>query len=69
MTDNNPNGSNDRTLIVGDMLALAQIVDGQVIPGERYPCEKDLGSIGLPMTDDPGGEAEGEGEAEAEGDE
>ena len=40
----------------------AQIVDGQVIPGERYACEKDLGSIGVPMTDDPGGEAEGVGE-------
>ena len=40
----------------------AQIVDGVVIPGERYPCEKDLGSLGLPRTDDPGGQAEGVGE-------
>lgn len=40
----------------------SQIVDGEVIPVERYACEKDLGSIGLPMTEDPGGEAEGVGE-------
>lgn len=39
-----------------------QIVDGVVIPGERYPCEKDLGAIGLPRTEDPGGQAEGVGE-------
>jgi len=39
-----------------------QIVDGVVIPGERYPCEKDLGSIGQPRTDDPGGQADGVGE-------
>ncbi len=40
----------------------AQIVDGVVVPGESYPCEKDLGSIGLPRTEDPGGQAEGVGE-------
>lgn len=40
----------------------AQIVDGVVVPGERYACEKDLGSIGLPRNEDPGGRAEGVGE-------
>ena len=40
----------------------AQIVDGVVVPGESYACEKDLGSIGLPRTEDPGGQAEGVGE-------
>ena len=39
-----------------------QIVDGVVIPGERYACEKDLGSIGVPKTEDPGGQADGVGE-------
>ena len=39
-----------------------QIVDGVVVPGERYPCEKDLGSIGIPKTEDPGGQADGVGE-------
>lgn len=39
-----------------------QIVDGVVVPGERYPCEKDLGAIGVPRTDDPGGRAEGVGD-------
>lgn len=39
-----------------------QIVDGVVIPGERYPCEKDLGNLGQPTTDDPGGQADGVGE-------
>lgn len=37
----------------------AQMVDGVVVPGERYPCEKDLGAIGVPKTEDPGGQAEG----------
>ena len=40
----------------------AQMVDGVVIPGERYPCEKDLGNIGIPNSEDPGGQAEGVGE-------
>jgi hypothetical protein len=40
----------------------SQIVDGVVVPGETYPCEKNLGSIGLPRTDDPGSAAEGVGE-------
>ncbi len=40
----------------------AQIVDGVVVKGESYPCEKDLGGIGVPLTDDPGGQAEGVGE-------
>ena len=40
----------------------AQIVDGVVIPGERYACEKDLGAIGVPRTEDPGGQATGVGE-------
>ena len=40
----------------------AQIVDGVVVPGESYACEKDLGSIGLPRNEDPGGQAEGVGE-------
>lgn len=39
----------------------AQIVDGVVVPGERYPCEKDLGAIGIPRSDDPGREAAGVG--------
>ncbi|MEL7393642.1 MAG: DUF6111 family protein, partial [Pseudomonadota bacterium] len=37
----------------------AQIVDGAVVPGESYACEKDLGAIGLPRTEDPGGQADG----------
>lgn len=40
----------------------AEIVDGVVVPGETYPCDKDLGSIGLPRNEDPGGQAEGVGE-------
>ena len=40
----------------------AEIVEGVVVPGETYPCEKDLGSIGLPRNDNPGGQAEGVGE-------
>ena len=40
----------------------AQIIDGVVVKGESYPCEKDLGEIGLPRTEDPGGQAEGVGE-------
>ena len=39
-----------------------EIVNGVVIPGERYPCEKDLGAIGVPKTEDPGGQAEGVGD-------
>lgn len=33
--------------------------NGKVIPGEEYPCEKDLTTIGTPRTEDPGGIAEG----------
>ncbi|MEL7040776.1 MAG: hypothetical protein AAGL90_04590 [Pseudomonadota bacterium] len=40
----------------------AQIVDGVIVPGESYPCEKDLGSIGIPRSEDPGGQAAGIGE-------
>lgn len=40
----------------------AQIVDGVVVRGESYPCEKDLGAVGLPRDEDPGGQAEGVGE-------
>lgn len=39
-----------------------QMVDGVLVPGERYPCEKALTDIGIPKTEDPGGQAEGVGE-------
>ena len=44
-----------------------QIVDGVVVPGERYPCEKDLGAIGVPRSDDPGGQADGVGDRQDSG--
>ena len=39
-----------------------QMVDGVLVPGERYACEKALTDIGIPKTEDPGGQAEGVGE-------
>lgn len=37
----------------------AEMVDGVLVPGEPYPCEKDLENVGIPLSDDPGGQAEG----------
>jgi hypothetical protein len=39
----------------------SQLVDGQIIPGERYPCERDLSQIGQPRSSDPGGRPVGVG--------
>ncbi len=40
----------------------AQMVDGEIIPGESYPCDKDVSKIGIPLSEDPGGAARGVGE-------
>lgn len=45
----------------------AKIVDGVLIPGETYPCEKDLSGAGAPRTDDPGGKALGVGDPDPAG--
>lgn len=39
--------------------AKKQIVDGKIVGGESYPCEKDLETAGIPLTEDPGGVAVG----------
>ncbi len=43
-------------------LRSSQLVDGKIVHGEKYECEKDLTRIGKPRTDDPGGQAEGVGD-------
>lgn len=45
----------------------AQIVDGVLVPGETYPCEKDLSGAGDPLTNDPGGKATGVGDPDPAG--
>lgn len=40
----------------------AQFVDGVLVPGEKYPCEKDLSITGRPADTDPGSVAEGVGD-------
>ena len=47
----------------------ARVENGTVIPGEYYPCDRDLGSVGLPRSEDPGGQAEGVGDRERAGSE
>ncbi len=42
----------------------SQLVDGRIVPGERYACERDLTQIGVPRSTDPGGVPEGIGLAE-----
>lgn len=37
----------------------ARMENGVMVPGETYPCDKDLSQIGIPRTDDPGGIASG----------
>lgn len=32
-----------------------RIVDGEVVQGKVIPCERDIESIGVPASDDPGG--------------
>ena len=39
----------------------SRMVDGELVAGERYPCDRDLSQIGAPKSDDPGGAAEGVG--------
>lgn len=39
----------------------SQLVDGKLIPGQRYRCDSDLSRVGIPGTNDPGGVAEGVG--------
>ncbi len=39
----------------------ARMDNGTLIPGETYACEKDLTTIGIPRTEDPGGVASGVG--------
>ncbi|CAI8367809.1 MAG: hypothetical protein CME93_06355 [Hyphomonadaceae bacterium] len=39
----------------------SQLVDGELIAGQRYVCDSDLSRVGVPGTDDPGGVAEGVG--------
>jgi len=38
-----------------------RMVDGVMVEGEKYACDKDLSGIGTPKTDDPGGVAPGVG--------
>ena len=38
-----------------------RLVDGEMVGGEVYPCEKDLANIGAPLSEDPGGRADGVG--------
>lgn len=33
----------------------SRLENGVIVPGEPYPCEKDLTRIGIPDSDDPGG--------------
>lgn len=37
----------------------SKVVNGEVVRGDPYPCEKDVTRIGVPGSDDPGGVAEG----------
>ncbi|MEL7546768.1 MAG: hypothetical protein AAGJ84_08960 [Pseudomonadota bacterium] len=39
----------------------SRMVDGEIIGGERYPCERDLTGIGSPANRDPGGQPSGYG--------
>lgn len=34
----------------------AQVVDGKLVPGRTYACDKDLEGIGTPASSDPGGD-------------
>jgi len=37
----------------------SKVVNGEVVRGDPYPCEKDVSRIGVPDSSDPGGVAEG----------
>lgn len=39
----------------------SRFVNGEMVRGEEYPCEKDLTRAGKPLNDDPGGVARGVG--------
>lgn len=39
----------------------SRLVDGEIVRGERYPCDRDLTGIGLPANNDPGGQPGGFG--------
>ena len=39
----------------------SRLVDGEIVGGERYPCDRDLSGIGLPASRDPGGQPDGFG--------
>ena len=45
----------------------ARLENGVMIPGETYPCERDLTRIGEAETDDPGGISQGVGEVNPAG--
>lgn len=36
-----------------------ELVDGEIVGGEAYPCEKDISQAGIPRSDNPGGDAAG----------
>jgi hypothetical protein len=39
----------------------SRLVNGEMVRGEQYPCEKDLSTAGKPRTNDPGGVGRGVG--------
>ncbi len=45
----------------------SKIENGVVVPGEAYPCPKDLSRAGDPLSDDPGGSASGVGDPDPAG--
>lgn len=44
-----------------------RIVDGELVEGQRYACDRDLSHIGEPKSEDPGSSASGVGEPEPVG--
>ncbi|MEM9939722.1 MAG: DUF6111 family protein [Pseudomonadota bacterium] len=45
----------------------SRMENGVIVPGESYPCDKDFSTIGIPNSDDPGGQAEGIGDPDPAG--
>ncbi len=41
--------------------AASRFENGVLIPAREYPCEHEIDEIGVPLSDDPGGEATGVG--------
>jgi hypothetical protein len=51
----------------GDQCYRASYIDqetGEFVEGSYYPCDRDVSGIGIPRSEDPGGQAEGIGERE-----